>query len=130
VLGVSVGAFDDIGERVRRLAVDTAELAGLPPPSGEVRMDLRYAGAGYGAEVDAARDAVRLAARTEGLVLDPVYTGKALAGLVAGIADRSVEVAGPVVFLHCGGAFGLFAARYSIWLTEPSQPAARSGESF
>ena len=57
------------------------------------------------------REAVRLAARTEGLLLDPVYTGKAMAGLVA--ARRDGRVGGTVVFWHTGGAVALFADDYA-----------------
>jgi 1-aminocyclopropane-1-carboxylate deaminase/D-cysteine desulfhydrase-like pyridoxal-dependent ACC family enzyme len=115
VLGVSVGAFPDIRERIQRLARQTAALAGLPEPAGEARVDCRFAADGYGTELDAARDALRLAARTEGLVLDPVYTAKALAGLTAGLAEGTVSREARIVFLHCGGAFGLLSSRYSDW---------------
>ena len=120
VLGVDVGAFTDIEERVRNLAADAARLAGLAPPTGTPRVDRRYAAAGYGAELDEVRAALRLAARTEGLVLDPVYTGKAMAGLAATAQDGTVPSAGSVVFLHCGGAFGLLSSRYSAWAAGPS----------
>ena len=55
--------------------------------------------------------AVRLAARTEGLVLDPTYTGRALSGLVAAVADGEVRPGERVVFLHSGGLPGLFGHR-------------------
>jgi D-cysteine desulfhydrase len=117
VFGVNVGAFTDIRDRIGRLAAETAAQAGLPAPAGEARVDERFAAAGYGAELDAVRGALRLAARTEGLVLDPVYTGKALAGLAAALSDGSLRWAGRIVFLHCGGAFGLLSARYADWAT-------------
>jgi len=59
---------------------------------------------------------MRLAARTEGLILDPVYTGKALAALAAGLREGSLLPDGPVVFVHCGGAYGLLSDRYSHWV--------------
>jgi 1-aminocyclopropane-1-carboxylate deaminase/D-cysteine desulfhydrase-like pyridoxal-dependent ACC family enzyme len=118
VLGVNVGAFPDVVERVARLADQTAAFAGRPNPSGAVRLDERYAAAGYGAEVDDARAAMRLAARTEGLVLDPVYTGKAMAALIAGISEGSIDAATRIVFVHCGGAYGLLSARYSNWIAD------------
>jgi D-cysteine desulfhydrase family pyridoxal phosphate-dependent enzyme len=122
VLGVAVGAFTDIAARVERLAVATARLAGRPEPAGPVRMDTRYVAAGYGTELDEARAALRLAAETEGLLLDPVYTAKALAGLRAGLAEGSIERDQRVVFLHTGGAFGLLSERYANWATQSTGP--------
>jgi D-cysteine desulfhydrase len=115
VLGVSVGAFPDIAERVARLAAATAREAGLNEPAGSPRLDARYAEAGYGTRLDEALDAMRLAARSEGLVLDPVYTGKALAGLAAGLAEGTIEKNSRIVFLHCGGVFGLLSNTYADW---------------
>jgi 1-aminocyclopropane-1-carboxylate deaminase/D-cysteine desulfhydrase-like pyridoxal-dependent ACC family enzyme len=81
-------------------------------------VDERFAAHGYGTELEAVHDAMRLAAQTEGLIRDPVYTGKALAGLIAGLADGTVTTAdGPIVFLHCGGVYGLLSERYADWLT-------------
>ncbi len=122
VLGVNVGAFEDVAGRIARLADQTAEFAGRPIPSGLVRVDERYCAAGYGAELDDARAAMRLAARTEGLVLDPVYTGKALAALAAGISERSVGTGTRIVFVHCGGTYGLLSARYSNWAAGWTSP--------
>jgi 1-aminocyclopropane-1-carboxylate deaminase/D-cysteine desulfhydrase-like pyridoxal-dependent ACC family enzyme len=53
------------------------------------------------------REAVLLAGRTEGLVLDPIYTGKALAGLAAAVGD-TIPCGGTAVLIHSGGAPGLF----------------------
>jgi D-cysteine desulfhydrase len=118
VLGVNVGAFQDVAERVARLADQTATLAGRPNPSGSAQVDERYMAAGYGAEVEAVRAAMRLAARTEGLVLDPIYTGKALAALVAGISEGSIDARMRIIFVHCGGAYGLLSTRYSNWIAD------------
>jgi D-cysteine desulfhydrase len=118
VFGVNVGAFVDIRDRVGRLAAQTAARAGLPAPAGAARVDERFAAAGYGATLDEVRVALRLAARTEGLLLDPVYTGKALAGLIATLSDGSLGRPDPIVFLHCGGAFGLLSDRYADWATQ------------
>jgi 1-aminocyclopropane-1-carboxylate deaminase/D-cysteine desulfhydrase-like pyridoxal-dependent ACC family enzyme len=73
-----------------------------------VHLDLSQLGDGYGAFTDAGLEAIRLVARAEGAVLDPVYSGKAMAGLVA--AARAGRVDGPVVFWHTGGGPSLFAA--------------------
>lgn len=76
----------------------------------EARLDLRdrWLGPGYGLPTDPLREALTLAARTEGLLLDPVYTGKALAGLIS--LRRQGNLPGDnVLFWHTGGSPGLFA---------------------
>jgi 1-aminocyclopropane-1-carboxylate deaminase/D-cysteine desulfhydrase-like pyridoxal-dependent ACC family enzyme len=70
-----------------------------------------HCGPKYASITGECQQAVRLAARTEGLVLDPVYTGKAMAGLIA--AARAGTVSGTVVFLHTGGAVALFADEFA-----------------
>ena len=110
VLGVDVARPPrPHAERVPELAADTAKLAGRALPRFTLEL-ADHTGAHYAAITDECRDAVRLAARTEGLVLDPVYTGKAMAGLVA--AARSGRLRGTVVFWHTGGAPALFADAY------------------
>jgi 1-aminocyclopropane-1-carboxylate deaminase/D-cysteine desulfhydrase-like pyridoxal-dependent ACC family enzyme len=96
-------------ERIPELARDTAALCGRPAPDGPVHI-VDHTGPHYAAITDECRTALRLAARTEGLILDPVYSGKALAGLVA--AAKEGRVAGRVVFLHTGGTPALFATDY------------------
>jgi L-cysteate sulfo-lyase len=66
-----------------------------------------YVGAGYGLIDDGVIDALKLAARTDALLLDPVYTGKAMKGLIA-LAHQGAFDGETVVFLHTGGAQGLF----------------------
>jgi D-cysteine desulfhydrase family pyridoxal phosphate-dependent enzyme len=115
VLGVDVGARGDLDTAVPAKAEAAAALAGLPAPVGTVRVDHGRVGRGYGAPTEECRDALRLAARTEGLLLDPVYTGKALAGLMAARAEGSVGPATRTVFLHTGGLPALFAGAYATW---------------
>jgi D-cysteine desulfhydrase family pyridoxal phosphate-dependent enzyme len=111
VLGVDVARPPvPLARRVATLAREAAALAGRPAPAGDVLL-ADHTGPHYGAITDEARDAVHLAARTEALVLDPVYTGKAMAGLVA--AAREGRVHGTVVFWHTGGAPALFADAYA-----------------
>jgi D-cysteine desulfhydrase len=69
---------------------------------------LDQVGPGYPTQTDAVAAAMELAARTEGIVLDPVYTGRAMAGLVAAVADGTVRPGSRTVFLHTGGLPGLF----------------------
>ena len=117
VLGIDVGAVADPVSAVRRLTVEAAALLGLPVPTGEPRMARDQVGDGYGAPTPACLRAIRLAARTEGLLLDPVYSGKGMAGLMA-LPPAALE-ARAVVFLATGGVPALFASRYAEWLSGP-----------
>jgi D-cysteine desulfhydrase family pyridoxal phosphate-dependent enzyme len=111
VLGIDVSRPPTpLSVSVPRLAAKTAALAGCAPPAGEVLL-ADHCGSKYASITDEAREAVRLAARTEGLLLDPVYTGKAMAGLIAAARDGRID--GTVVFWHTGGAVALFAADFS-----------------
>jgi D-cysteine desulfhydrase len=118
VLGVDVGTRPDLPQQVPAKAAAVAEAAGLPPPGGGCQIDADRFGDGYGAPTDACREALDLAARLEGLVLDPVYTGKAMAGLVAAAREHRLDGSAPVVFLHTGGMPALFASRYASWITQ------------
>jgi D-cysteine desulfhydrase len=104
VLGVHVGAVSDPQDRVERLVNG---LAGSPA-STMIRVRLDQVGDGYSTLTDGVRWALQTAARTEGLILDPVYTGRALAGLRAAVADGTVAPGERTVFLHSGGLPGLF----------------------
>ncbi|MFF3463630.1 D-cysteine desulfhydrase family protein [Streptomyces sp. NPDC002619] len=105
VLSVDVGALAEPAAAVVRFAAPlTAEA--LAPERLRVRRD--QVGAGYAALTGPVREALRLAARTEGLVLDPTYTGRALAGLVAAVRDGDVRPGERTVFVHTGGLPGLF----------------------
>jgi 1-aminocyclopropane-1-carboxylate deaminase/D-cysteine desulfhydrase-like pyridoxal-dependent ACC family enzyme len=77
-------------------------------------------GSGYAAPTDDCRRALDLAARYEGLILDPVYTGKALAGLVHARREDLIAHDARVVFLHTGGLPALFAASYADWVKQGS----------
>jgi D-cysteine desulfhydrase family pyridoxal phosphate-dependent enzyme len=110
VLGVDVARPPvPLVQHVAKLATATAALAGRGAPAN-APIVVDHVGPGYGAISDEARAAVHLAARTEGLVLDPVYTGKAMAGLLAAARER--RIGGTVVFWHTGGSPALFAEAY------------------
>lgn len=115
VLGIDVGARTDLDTAVPAKAAEVAALAGLRSPAGTVRIDHDRVGDGYGAPTEECRHAVLLAARSEGLLLDPVYTGKALAGLMAARAAGSVGPETRTVFLHTGGLPALFTGAYATW---------------
>ena len=77
-----------------------------------------YVGEGYGELTTEARDASQLMSQSEGLFLDPVYTGKAFAGLVDLVKTGYIEDDSRVIFLHTGGLPGLFVSRFEnkeIW---------------
>ncbi len=108
VLGVDAGALPDPDERVVELVVGLADAGVESPGRGPLRLRRDQIGPGYGVLTPGAGDALRAAARSEGLVLDPVYTAKALSGLAASVADGDVAAGDPVVFVHTGGLPGLF----------------------
>jgi D-cysteine desulfhydrase family pyridoxal phosphate-dependent enzyme len=113
VVGVDVGTRPDLDDAVPRLAAEAAAMSRRARPTGEVIIDHDNFGDGYGHLTAAGLAAMTLAARTEGLVLDPVYTGKALAGLIARVRDGRITPGESVVFWHTGGAPAFFAARYA-----------------
>ncbi|MET8769775.1 D-cysteine desulfhydrase family protein [Streptomyces sp. NPDC004658] len=120
VLGVDVGALADPAAAVAEFAAPlTAEE--ITPDTLRIRRD--QVGAGYAALTAPVREALRLAARTEGLVLDPVYTGRALAGLHAAVRDGSVRPGERTVFLHTGGLPGLFGHADAIAFAEEEAEA-------
>ncbi|SEN45550.1 D-cysteine desulfhydrase [Pseudomonas sp. ok272] len=110
VIGVTVSRSDeDQRPKVQGLAERTAELLGVDlPPAFKVHLWDEYFAPRYGEPNAGTLAAVKLLARQEGLLLDPVYTGKAMAGLLDGIARQRFND-GPIIFLHTGGAPALFA---------------------
>ena len=111
VIGVSVGASRSRQiEKVGRVLRELQELLGHPArPKPAIHVDDRFVGDGYGQPTAEMIEAVRLTAETEGIYLDPVYSGKAMAGLIRMIAEGVWERDQSVVFVHTGGTPGLFA---------------------
>lgn len=95
---------------VHKLAVEAAAFAGLPAPAreGVVALD-EWVGPGYSIPTDEMVEAVQLFARLEGVLLDPVYTGKAAAGLIGLVRRGHFKPDAKVLFVHTGGAPSLFA---------------------
>jgi L-cysteate sulfo-lyase len=115
VLGVDAGAVADPLERVlslvHALRQEDARLHGrvhTEVSGGELRLSRTEVGAGYAHLGESVRAAMRLVASTEGVILDPVYTGRAAAGLVAAVAEGSITPGQRTVLLHSGGLPGLF----------------------
>jgi 1-aminocyclopropane-1-carboxylate deaminase/D-cysteine desulfhydrase-like pyridoxal-dependent ACC family enzyme len=96
-LGVDVGTRPDLDDRIPEKALAAASAAGRPAPTGDVRID---------------HD------RLEGLVLDPVYSGKAMAGLIAARREARIAPDATAVFLHTGGMPALFTTRYATWIRD------------
>ncbi|MBV9813682.1 MAG: D-cysteine desulfhydrase, partial [Acetobacteraceae bacterium] len=114
VLGVGVRLPRDKQEaNVHALAERTAEKLGVRGgiPRDAVRANCDYVGEGYGIPTDGMAEAVRMLARLEGIFLDPVYSGKGMAGLIDLIRKGRFRGDENVVFLHTGGQVGLFGYR-------------------
>jgi L-cysteate sulfo-lyase len=123
VLGVHAGAVAAPAEAVAALAsAITPER--LDPRTLRLRTD--QVGAGYGSLTERTAAAIRLAARTEGIVLDPTYTGRALAGLIAAAGDGEIDRDAPVVCWHTGGLPGLFGHHDAAKIARMATPAAPS----
>jgi 1-aminocyclopropane-1-carboxylate deaminase/D-cysteine desulfhydrase-like pyridoxal-dependent ACC family enzyme len=95
-------------ERLARGGAELLEWAG-PVPGAPLHCDDSQVGEGYGIATEAAREAIALFGRTEGIVLDPVYTGKAAAGLLDWMRQGRVPPGDRVVFVHTGGHPALLA---------------------
>lgn len=111
VIGVTVSRTDAAQRpKVEGLVERTLELLGHNTPAlPKVQLWDEYFGPRYGEPNAGTLDAVRLLASHEGLLLDPVYTGKAMAGLLDGIRRNRFAKPGPILFLHTGGSPALFA---------------------
>lgn len=79
--------------------------------AASIDVEERYRGPAYAVADPEVWDTIALAAREEGLVLDPVYTGKALHGMLRDLAEGRLDGCRNVVFVHTGGIFGLFPQR-------------------
>lgn len=118
IVGMSI---DEPAPDLRALVADlaTATLAGIGRPhrfaADDITVEDGYLGAGYGIVGDLERDAIRLLAQTEGMLLDPVYTGRAFGGLLDILRRRpdvpwlATQPEPHVLFWHTGGAAALFA---------------------
>jgi 1-aminocyclopropane-1-carboxylate deaminase/D-cysteine desulfhydrase-like pyridoxal-dependent ACC family enzyme len=98
---------------IAEVANNTAALLGLPHHLTAADIDIRndYIGPSYGVVTAAGREALDLLARTEGILLDPAYTAKAMSGLIDDVRQGRVDRDKPLVFLHTGGTPAVFAYR-------------------
>lgn len=112
ITGISVNRNKKLQtEAVYKLAKETAKYVGLKEEITEDMIQVRdeFVGQGYSLPTGTMVEAVQLLARTEGILLDPVYTGKAFAGLVGMIREGKLKKGENVLFLHTGGSPALYA---------------------
>lgn len=115
VLGISVDEKAEVlRARVATLAIQTAEILGenIAFSAEDVWVKDDFLGGGYGIMGEPEEEAINLFARSEGLLLDPVYTGRAAAGLISLIREGYFQPRQSVLFWHTGGTPALFAERY------------------
>lgn len=116
VLGISIDESKEwLETRVSALASDASEELGkrIDFARDDVLANEEYCKAGYGVLTDAEREAVKLFAKMEGLLLDPVYTGRAAAGMIDLIHKGLFKKDETVLFWHTGGQPALFAEKYA-----------------
>jgi 1-aminocyclopropane-1-carboxylate deaminase/D-cysteine desulfhydrase-like pyridoxal-dependent ACC family enzyme len=109
-----ISPFGDMPERCQfmtTMANQAAQRLGLEIKLNERDFDNddSYVGKRYGVPTQAGLEAIKLVAQTEGILLDPVYTGKAMSALIQEIRDGKISTDEPVLFVHTGGAPALFA---------------------
>jgi D-cysteine desulfhydrase family pyridoxal phosphate-dependent enzyme len=112
ITGISVDLeADGLRARISPLLGQIAELIGmdLDPQAATIDVNERYLGGGYGVLGEPEREAIELFARQEGVLLDPVYTGRAAAGLIDLIRQGKISSDERVLFWHTGGTPALFA---------------------
>lgn len=106
VLGIDASAtIDKTRAQVGRIARSTAELIGLGRElrEDEITVLEGWAGDLYGIPVQSTMDAIRLSGRLEGMIIDPVYEGKSMAGLIALVSDGTIPKDSNVLYAHLGG---------------------------
>jgi len=112
VVGISVQQpSDKMIPRIAEKSKGAAALLGIDEPLPESRIILEdgYVGEAYGVPTAAGTEALKILARSEGIILDPVYTGKGMSGLIGWIRQGRLSRDDTVVFLHTGGVPALFA---------------------
>jgi 1-aminocyclopropane-1-carboxylate deaminase len=104
VIGIDASAKPkETRDQITRIARATADLIGVTLPDTEIELDERYHAGTYGIPDAATLDAMRIAARTEGMVTDPVYEGKSMAGLIDLVTRGEIGRDATVLYAHLGG---------------------------
>jgi D-cysteine desulfhydrase family pyridoxal phosphate-dependent enzyme len=115
ILGVSVDVrTEELQMKVSKLINETADRmqVNISVETQELLVDENYIGEGYGVVSSLERDAIKLFAQKEGLLLDPVYTGRAAGALIDMISKGMFKAGEQVLFWHTGGTPALFASQY------------------
>jgi len=115
ILGISVDEpADALKSKIVKLVNDSAERLQILDETGikEIHINDQYIGGGYGVVSAMERDAIKVFARKEGLILDPVYTGRAAGALIDLISKGELKAGEQVLFWHTGGIPALFASQY------------------
>jgi 1-aminocyclopropane-1-carboxylate deaminase len=118
ILGIDASAKPaQTRDQIGRIARQTAKLIGVQREltDDEIRLDERYHAGTYGIPDGSTLEAMRLAARTEGMITDPVYEGKSMAGLVDLVSRREIPADATVLYAHLGGqpALNAYSALFS-----------------
>lgn len=114
VIGIAASPKDEkYKNRVAGLANDALKLLGVNETISleDIKVDTSYVGKGYEIPTEESSEAIKYFARKEGIILDPVYTGKAMAGLIDYVEKGIIPQGSKVVFWHTGGGTGLFAEK-------------------
>jgi D-cysteine desulfhydrase family pyridoxal phosphate-dependent enzyme len=132
VTGISVSrTVEYLQEAVPEIVGKGASALDLRIPStADLDIHDAYIGDGYGALTPSCTQAIRLTARTEGVLLDPVYSGKAMAGLIDLIREGRIGSNETVIFLHTGGQPALFAYGASQLMGDPATSGIVEGRSL
>lgn len=123
IIGVVVAGevYEDVPGNYLRLANEAAELlaTGTRITAADLELTEQYLGEGYGRPAPGVMEAVDLMARLEGIVVDPVYTAKAVAAIIDLARKGTIE--GPVLFWHTGGYHAIFDPHYTsaMWSSIP-----------
>jgi D-cysteine desulfhydrase family pyridoxal phosphate-dependent enzyme len=132
VLGISVDESEEwLKDHISKLASTASEKLGsrIEFTSGEILASANYCSAGYGVLTEQEREAISLFAKCEGILLDPVYTGRAAAGMIDLIRKGFFKKSETVLFLHTGGQPALFADEYANKCNEAFSAKTRSAMS-
>jgi D-cysteine desulfhydrase family pyridoxal phosphate-dependent enzyme len=124
VWGINVGAFkkSTITNTIVESASEASTLLGAEEKLGadEINISDEYFGQGYGINTPESLDAIRMTASSEALIIDPVYTAKAMSGLIDLCRKGFLKKSDRVCFIHTGGVPALFAYRNSFPMSQPA----------
>ncbi|CEP59995.1 aminocyclopropane-1-carboxylate deaminase LALA0_S01e00628g [Lachancea lanzarotensis] len=112
VIGIDASAKpEQTKEQIFRIAKNTAKLVDLPfeITEDDIILDERFGGPSYGVPNEGTMAAIRLCGRSEGVLIDPVYEGKSMAGLIGLIKEQKIPKGSKVLYVHLGGAPALNA---------------------